>query len=287
MQGLVSRWSRAVIAGLCLTLPSAGIAQSDAPDCAARSDSVMRSNAKPETLLGMRACPARTGLVRLWTSQAALAGYDADALRASTSGVNDGEVFSAVLAAAARNDVAREARLGALGALMTYVAAELVPTRAYLTQAHLGDAVPRASAYSTIAGATPLPASARRDVAATISAIARGDPDPVVAKAARLLRQSLAYSHPELISVDTSAVTLEAGCGPRVLVRSAAEIVLPLRIRVLGSRYSERFDVVGVGSSKPLLLALPPGTVVAELAGHELARLSTRTAPCPANLTRF
>jgi hypothetical protein len=108
--------------------------------------------------------------------------------------------------------------------------------------------------------------------------------DPTVSLVAAKLRQSLAQVDPDNTPIAPGVVRAQAGCGDRVDLWAAADVTLPLRVRVLGTASDATYYLIGNWYKQeiPFTLRLPPGTVVVTYGNREVARLADRPKTrCP------
>jgi hypothetical protein len=174
-------------------------------------------------------------------------------------------------------------RLAALQVLAAYYDPKFHALPEWLRTAHVGDPIPMNVHGGGRKGVTPLPESRTAELPALLARLARNDADPTVRHAALLLRQGLAFRNPVNTPVQPGTVSLIAGCGDRVTLRSTENILLGLQVSVLGTSSVHTIWLKGSPEAKPMttLMSLPAGTVVVTYGGRELARLSERHAPCP------
>jgi hypothetical protein len=230
-------------------------------------------------------------LANAWSRTGSLSAEDLASLTKASSRVRDLRLYRAVLSVGDDPSHATRDRIGALQALASYYNLDFSASARWLTTANVGDPIPRAAiAPVDTAGLLPLPTSLIADFPRFLARLANESRDTTVAHAALRLAQAIAWNDPEHIPVPPSAIQLVAGCGNRVILESTLSIVVPITIRVSGSSYDRTLTPtrwVG-GPPNRITLALPLGTVVATYgAGHEIARLNDRNAPCRPGQVRW
>jgi len=203
--------------------------------------------------------------------------------------MRDARVLNAVLGVASSAGYSAEGRLAALSVLLRYYDNSYAPLNAEFVRdpAHvlLAQVVDAPGQYN---GARPLPGDVRARIAREIAQISTTDGDASFRRVARRVRQALAYTDPANTPLDAGAISLIAGCGRRVTLRSSADIDLPVEVRVLGTKFANGAGIRAGTTTRPTdrLLGLPAGVVVASLGGREVARLTQRNAPCPQGMPR-
>jgi hypothetical protein len=197
--------------------------------------------------------------------------------------LRDGRIYQAI------NDIIngtghpRSTRLAALQVLTSYYGADLDANTTWLTEARVGDPIPRSSNGAGTPGVVPLPPSRLNEIPAFVSLLAVQDPDAAFALAALRVAQSIAWADPDRVPVANTTVHLSRGCGTRVVLESTMRVVVPLRLQVLGTAYDHTFNFARWTGGEPnkISLALPNGTVLVSYGnGHELGRLTERDGPC-------
>lgn len=289
MRQYASPWFAVAWVVTAAIVPQQAIAQRDAPDCARVIAGVDAAHLSGETVTSLRRCPASgpDALSRAWSASTPNDSASLTPLVAATAQLRDGRLQRAAQTTAGSPGRHTLVRLAALQALASYYDPALYPSFAFLTTANVGDPIGRAEPRAAVIGATTLPPSQRREFGDLLARLARSDADPVVRGAALRLRQSIAFRDPANTYIEPGSVRLIAGCGPRVTVRSTADIGLPLRVRVPASGFDRTLDLVAAKNGRPVehALALPPGEVVLTYGGQQLSTISGRSIPCPPELT--
>jgi hypothetical protein len=235
-----------------------------------------------KSVQALEACPATgpAALARVWNEKAPVLREELQPLAYTSIRLQDERLYRAALSALGRSGDT-EVRLAAMEVLVGYYNPAYAASPTYLTSGTVGDPIPRrAHALASV----PEVARATRlaEIQDALVNLVR-DPDPVVRTASLKLRQAFANEAPESVPIAGGSVVLRAGCGDRVAIESTADIMLPLRVQVLGSSYDQAFYhrgmVDGRGSRTPLLL--PKGTVIVTVGGREVARLEKRDMKCP------
>jgi hypothetical protein len=268
-------------AALCAVVAASPVAaQADAPECGPAAANVRRGDRAPDDLVELRACPAAgpDAFAAFWSAGTPNDSPGLEFLVGETVRARDARPYAAVMAAATTRGRPQLQRLAALRVLTGYYQPGLNPTFEYLTSTngYVGLSIPFTPHAYGVAGRSPLPTSVRREVPELFARLAASDADPVIRGAALRLRQGIAFRDPGNTPVGPGAVTLVAGCGPRVTLRSTADVILKLDVRVLGTDFARGFALSAAEGGRPseMLLALPAGVVTASLGGREVARLS-------------
>lgn len=277
------------VAIIVLAAPKSALAQEEAQACAPTASATAHgqlTDAQVGVLSGCR----RSGpdaLARVWL-QSDVRPTNLELLAEASSMLRDSRLFTAALTATENESAPTSVRLAALRVLISYYSSELWPSTSYLSSGTFGDPIPVTMDKDVQDGSSPLHAATRREIQRALLKLSSNNRKKEIAHAATLLRQGLAFVDPSNTPIDANAVVLAAGCGPRVILKSEADIDLDLRVRVLETNYDQRFVVRGAQKSRngKMTLALPAGTVVVNFGNKEVARLSNRSAPCPPGLTR-
>jgi hypothetical protein len=276
------------IAIVAFVTPKSALTQEEAQVCASTARAIANgqlTDTQARVLSGCRHS-GPDALARVWL-QADLAPKNLELLAEASSMLRDSRLFTVALAATENESAPTAVRIAALRVLISYYSSELWPSTSYLNSGTLGDPIPVTTDRDVQDGSSPLHAASRRETQQALLKLSSNNREKEIAHAATLLRQALAFVDPSNTPVEGNAVVLSAGCGPRVTLKSSADIDLDLRVRVLETNYDQRFVVRGVQKSRngKLTLALPAGTVVVNFGNKEVARLSNRSAPCPPGLT--
>jgi hypothetical protein len=265
-------------------------AQSEPAACQAAVATLRGHVADQSALFAISRCPSAgpPELVSLWARQD-LTSPAIATLADATGSLRDARMLEAVTKAASERSRPAASRLAALQVLMRYYDPRYAPTAEDLRGMTMGSPVPvRIGGAPPIDGTSPLPANTRARVGAKLAALAATDPDAEVRQAALRLRQALAIEDPANTPLSPNSVSLIAGCGTRVTLRSTADVSLPVRVTVPSSNFEHTYSIRGGSVTKPsdLLLSLTAGTVIASYGGREIARLSERKAVCPPGMPR-
>jgi hypothetical protein len=236
-------------------------------------------------------CPSSgpTALAVMWIQRAAADDATRAALVEASSSLRDTRVFDAVAGIATARDRPVGDRLAALQVLMRYYNRRYVPSVEDLTSGPPGSPITRrVGGPAPVNGSSPLAETTRGEIGALLSMLASSDGDSTLRGAALRLRQRLAFDDPVNTLLPAASITLVSECGPRVMLRSTADIDVGLQLRVLGTSFA-RTRAIRAGSVEmptQLSLELAAGTVVASYGGREVARLTDRNASCPVGATR-
>jgi hypothetical protein len=264
--------------------------QPEPASCADAARAVAGARIQNADVERLAECPVSgpSALAELWSRRNLAATADLSTVVTASRRIRDSRIYRSILSSAADAGRPSQTRLGMLQVLIAYYDGGFSPSFEYLTRSHLGDPIPVAMHAVGFAGSSPLPATRFVEVPRILAQLARQDPDSVVRAAALRLRQALALRDPANTPVAPGAVRLVAGCGPRVTLFSEENVLLTIRVRVLGDPYDQTFGMRGAagGRASSLSLALPPGTVTASYGTRELARLAKRDAPCPPGVTK-
>lgn len=267
-------------------------AQSSEPaECDVLAAQVSAGSAGHNVVERLSGCPVSgpPALARAWQRHTTLTARELSARLWTSVRLRDGRLYPTVRTAAGDPAQPTDTRLVALQVLASYFDSTLAPSSEYLRGAALGSPIPRTTGAPHGPGATPLLAGRAAEIVTTVAALAAGDPDPVVRSAALRLRQGFALVAPGTTPLAPGAIQLVAGCGRRVLLRSTADVDLPVEVIVgSGAVYRQTLPLRGAASGRPVerLLGLPPGPVTALVGGHVVAKLSLRNAPCRPDQTR-
>jgi len=265
-------------------------AQSEPADCQSARAAARAHAADQSALWTLSRCPSAgpSELVSLWGRQDLGPRTSAILVEASGS-LRDARILEAVSKLASDANRPAASRLAALQVLLRYYDPRYAPSTDDLRRMEIGSPIAvRIGGGSPINGSSPLPADVRSRVAVTLAALATTDQDAEIQHAARFLRQALAIEDPANTPLPPNAVSLVAGCGTRVSLRSTADVSLPVVVSVLGSNFEHTYSIRAGSSAQPraILLSLPVGTVTASYGGTEVARLTARNAACPPGVPR-
>jgi len=259
-------------------------AQREPADCAARSATVMRASPDRNRAELLYQClesgPAT--LAALWLHRPPSTQYALRELRYVSVTIGDVRILDAVERVVDAPDRSTQERVAALNVLLYYYDHTLAPVDTEFVDPNtltLGNVTDTARPKD---GAQPLPPDVRSRIANRLARIASTDPDVTLRRVALRVRQTLAYRDPVNTPVSAGTITLVAGCGDRVTLRSTADVNLPVQVRALDSTRAYEGGIRRGTTERPteILLGLPPGVVVATLSGREIARLTQRDAPC-------
>jgi hypothetical protein len=261
-------------------------AQTERAECASVSARLRLGRATAVEVQSLGSC-VRSGpsaLADAWKRPSGRSEEQASALVEATAMLRDDQLFSTAVDVAVATGNASLDRVRALQVLARYYDERLAPSLDFLTKTELGSPVPRRFDTFSVAGATPLRASARSEIGQVLARLSTSDPDPVVLGAARRLRQSMANSDPANMPLAPGAIALIADCDSRVTLQSKADIGVQVQLRVEGaSPFAHSYWIAGGDAGRPTKrrLRLPPGIVTASYGGIEVARLVDRKGTCP------
>jgi hypothetical protein len=266
-------------------------AQGEPSDCAG---ALAKLRTQPNNIAGIRTasrCPESgpVTLAALWTRRDAVGVATRAALVEESGSLRDTRLMDAVVGVATGGDRPVADRLAALQVLMRYYDRRYVLSVDDLSTESIGSPIPRSvGGPPPVYGSSPLAQTTRGTIGTMLSTLASSDADHAVRHAALRLRQGLAFADPANTPLPEGSITLVAGCGSRVMLRSTADVDLELQLRVLGTSYARAKSISAGSVAKPrqLLLGLPAGTVVATYGGREVARLTERNASCPVGMPR-
>jgi hypothetical protein len=250
-------------------------AQSEPENCASAASSVL-ANASPAALDELAGCPTSglQALASLW----ARSGQPVPGLAETTMRLHDARLLEAVKNAAATTAMPTANRLAALQVLINYFNPDYVASIDYMLRTNIQTIPTRLGGAAPTQGGTPLPADVRIQVGRLLATISVSDPDASVRRVAHRVRQSLAYADPANTPITAGAITLVAGCGREVFLRSTADIDVNVTLRTADGSFAHVYGVRAGSPQKPgqLDLALPTGTIIAQYDGREVSRLSAR-----------
>lgn len=261
-------------------------AQQESTSCATIVATLRSGHRNAEAIERTAQCPVSgpSALGEVWERVSELSGAERGHLVEATSLIRDVRLLNSVVAVATDPGRADQDRVAALQVLMRYYNPGYAPSFAALLSKDESRAVAtRIDGPQPINGAVALPATTRKQIGAVLAQLSASDPSSAVQGAARLLRSQLAYDDPENTPVADGMISLVAGCGRRVTLRSTADVGLRIDLTVVGTSFSRTYGIRAGTKMNPaeLLLGLPKGAVAASYGGRELARLSERNAPCP------
>ncbi len=222
-------------------------------------------------------------LADVWSRSSTMSATDLESLARASLNLRDARLYRALLTVVGEPRKSTAIRLSALQVLASYYNGELTVSQRWLTGARVGEDIPRTTLHFDSLTAVPLPASRLSEVAIQLARVALEDPDSTFRQASLRVAQGIAWLHPEQVPVARSAVRLVTGCGRQFTLETSLAIVVPLRIRVLGTSYDYTFTPKRwvAGAPDRILMSPPNGTVVVSYGSdHELARLSERNGPC-------
>ena len=101
----------------------------------------------------------------------------------------------------------------------------------------------RVGGAATVLGATPLPADLRSQIGTTLAELATGDPDSSVRKAAWRLRQGLASLDPANTPLGQKSISLIAGCGRELILRSTSDIDVEITLQVEAAHFDRAYGI--------------------------------------------
>jgi hypothetical protein len=274
-----------------LAAPQPTSAQTEPETCAgAVASARVRPTAATIEELGRCRASGPVALADIWKESSDSGVAEARALAAATMRLHDGRLFDVVRETALAITRSSTERLAALEVLTNYFNSSYAPSIDDLAAAKAGMTIPeRLGGSEPGRGSVPVPADVRVQVGKLLADLSLSDPDSVVRRAAHWLRQALAYSDPASTPLPTAAISLVAGCGREVFLRSTADIDVDVRLRTASGSFSRTYGVRGGSQAKPGQrdLALPTGTMVAEYGGREVARLSNRKGLCAPGKVRW
>ena len=277
-----------VLAGLNA---STVLAQAESSECRTAVAEFRVHPQNPNAIWSVSRCPSSgpAELAVLWGQPGVASGVTRRTVVDASGSLRDSRMFSAILGVARGSDRPVADRLAALQVLMRYYDARYAPSVENLTVTAIGSPITRVvGGPPPLNGASPLPSTTRQQIADVLAQLSAADRDSTMRVAALRLRQALAFDDPTNTPLRAGSVSLIAGCGSRVTLRSTADVELELQLRVLGTNFDKVRGIRAGSTMKPrsLLLSLPSGIVVASYGGREVARLTERNAPCAAGMTR-
>lgn len=220
-------------------------------------------------------------LAALWNRRLTLSPEQRRALRSSSITLRDRRLYAAVRQVAGDAGRPTADRVTALQVLASYFEPDREPLVEDLVGSGYVGSIPRAVDGSRRDGAMPLPPGRMSEIPAQLAELAWSDPNPDIRGAALRLRQDIALGHPDITPLKPGVFTLTARCGRSVVLGSKADVVVPVELHFGNSRqYSYALKAAPNGPPSEILLALPPGPIVATVGGREVARLTDRNAPC-------
>ena len=267
------------------------VAQREPSDCASVATSLRQQPDVPSKAWAVLECPISgpAALAALW----ARPGTPSAARRSvgEVSGLlRDETLFGAVRGTAENGARSPEDRLLALRVLMQYINSHYDVPAEFLSGNFADNSVGRrVDGPVPVDGATPLPTGYRAQIGSVFARLAVSDLDVSVRHGSLMLRQVLARDDPADTPLQANAITLVAGCGSEITLRSVADVDIELELRVLGSTFAKTYGIRAGTTSKPMArtLVVPKGTVVAQFGGREVARLSQRNGKCAPGQVRW
>lgn len=261
------------------------IARGETGSCAAAARVVASGRARALEFDVLAECreSGPQALADVWSRSSILSATDVASLTRASLSLRDARLYRILLEVVASAGKSTTLRLSALEVLASYYSAELTAPPRWLTTATVGDPVPATTVRFDSLAAAPLPSSRVNEIPNLVARLALEDPDSTFRQAALRLAQGIAWRHPEPIPVPANAVRLVAGCGRQFTLETSLAIVVPLRVRVLGTSYDHTFTPKRwiAGAPNRDLMSPPLGTVVVSYGSdHELARLTDRNGPC-------
>lgn len=261
------------------------LAQSEPSACSNETAEVLSAPANRGVPFTITRCPVSgpAALAELWARPGSRAESAREALVEASAIMRDARLFRALLRVANGRDFPAEERLAVLRVLLRFYDGRYAPSREYLLSTERYRSIPTmAGSPDVVEGIEPLPADARRQIGEVLARLSVGDDNLQIRGAALRLRQALAFRDPANVPLPPGSITLVAGCGDRVTLRSTADIDAPVRLQVLGEAREYGRGIRAGTTEKPseILFGLPPGTVVAMYGEREVARLEDRNAPC-------
>jgi hypothetical protein len=269
----------------------AAFAQAEHASCHAKATELRNHPDSAGTIWDAARCSASgpAALAEVWKRNGVGSSEVRNVLVDATSALRDTRLFDVIVGVATNEDRPPMDRLAALQVLMRYYNPSYAPSIENLRTAPEWSSVARrVDGPLPIDGSSPLGDSARARIASTLARLGASESDTTVRNAALVLRQTLAFDDPENTPLAPGAITLVAGCGRRVTLRSTADVAVEVVLRVLGTTFETTHGIRAGSQTKPakILLGLPSGIVVASYGGREVARLEARNAPCPPGVVR-
>lgn len=260
-------------------------AQTESAECRSLSSRLRLGRASAGEIQHLSSCPKSgpNALADAWKRPGGRSDEQAGALVEATATLRDEQLLSATVETALAVGNAPIDRVRALQVLARYFDSRLAPSLEFLTQAAVGSTIPTRFDAFSVEGATPLRASARREIGQVLARLGTADADPLVRGAARRLRQSMTSTDPANTPLASGAIALVAACDGRVTLQSTADIGVEVQLRVEGaSNFAQAYWIAAGDVGKPAkrLLRLPPGTVTVSYAGIEAARVVDRKGEC-------
>jgi hypothetical protein len=138
----------------------------------------------------------------------------------------------------------------------------------------------------------PFPSNYRALIAQTLNDLMMNEADSTVQWAAMRLLSSVVSADPALLPIPPGAIRIKARCGDGIVLESMLKIGVPVELSVEGTDHRNTYHLHGtvfrtlyakpipVGQPVPVELVPPSGTLVARVAGREVARITDRNGPC-------
>lgn len=252
--------------------------------CAPAVAAIRAAGAGREDFEVLAACPTSgaAAAAAAWLHHMPAKAETRDALVESSVRLRDRRLYDAVIVTARGIERSTDDRVAALVVLASYHDSALAVSAAVLRTPRGAEQLPRyATPLMTPPGAIALPEERSTTIPQLIATLAKSDGDPVVRASALRLRQSFALARPGETVLESGVVSLTAGCGERVTLRSRADVALPIVIRAGKSFQNARLLPAGSAAGPAqLLLGLPAGVVTVSVGDRIVARLTDRTALC-------
>lgn len=258
MRAIITGMSLGLSASLCLWgAPVA--AQAIESDCRgaestaldSRGNAVARANAVDQ----LKHCLAVAGRVgaRLWEEN----GRPAELQRALASmsmELRDRQLLEALLRVAQDRGRLQSDRVLALRATVRYVDPSFAVSESTLLNPSAGpvDLRPTHVGPDRV-GAEPPDAGTRARVLQAIAQISMGTGDETMGRAARFLRQSLAYAYPSETPLSPGSITVAWDCRGHLRLSSTADIALPLTLEMPSIHRTQSIEMAASNGTGPAI----------------------------------
>jgi hypothetical protein len=269
-------------------IPTADAQSRHARTCADALASARQGDVSVDALGWLPVCrdSGAVGLAEAWDRAAARSSAARVALVNRSRDVRDVRLYASVLRTARDRARPTPDRIDALAVLASYLDSATIVAPGVLAGADTTPSLPMLDhAFTTSPWLTPLPAARLTELPLLLLDLVTADPDSAVRSAALTLRRGLAFRSPELTAVPPGFLSIEAGCGSRVVLRSQADVHVWIELAVPTAGFRREHWLVPGGRAH--LLSIPAGEVVAFRNGAVVARLTERDAPCAPGQVRF
>jgi len=279
-------------AGLVAATTSSALAQAEGADCPQAAAALEAQPHSTDAIWRVASCPV-TGpdaLADVWARHGAADGTARMNLVEATSTLRDRRLLDAMTRTAGSANRPVTDRLAALLVLMRYYDPRFAPDMENLAGGADGASIPmRIHEQRATNAVSPMPETVRQQISELFARLAAADGDTAVRAGALRLRQVLARWDPSNTPLPPGSISLVAGCGSNVTLRSTADVEVYVQLAVLDTEFEKAYGILAGSAGKPrsLTLSVPAGTVVAIYGGREVARLAERNATCPPGMVRL